>query len=735
MQVLKKTVFSLIGVLLVLTEVKAQCPILPAPVAYEVKEGQLQLPNEITISGKIPKTIKSYLEKELLERFDIKLKSVFKGGVIQCRYNSQLYQANHNEYLLQVGQYIGLDASNESSMFHGVVSLLQLISGEKGNYFIRYCWLMDYPRFSWRGLHLDVSRHFFTVAEVKRYIDLMALYKFNTFHWHLTDDQGWRIEIKKYPKLTEIGAWRDSTVNKHYSTKPRTYTVERYGGFYTQEQIKEVVKYAQDRYITVVPEIELPGHSRAALAAYPQFSCTGKQQGVPGLWGVFDDIYCSKKETIDFLKEILGEVVKLFPGKYIHIGGDEAPKDRWKACAHCQQVIKDNHLKDEHELQSYVIRQMDAFLTAKGKRLIGWDEILEGGLSPNATVMSWRGIEGGIVAATQDHDVVMTPGSHCYFDHYQSDYPGEPLAIGGFTPLEKVYQYEPVPAALEITKEGHVLGAQANLWTEYIPDMKQLEYMTYPRAIALAQVLWCEKKPEYKQFWTVLVRYHLPLLEAKKVNFSRALFQTKMEIRPHEEGVELWFEYPNPEMKPGKRIIKRTPGKEPITFRIPMLGLEVGNLAFNLTQHAALGLPVSFQTEPNSHYNNNKTVALVDGVRGRRPWNGKEWLGFDTSRVVFTIDLLQSSDVRTVQVGMLSDEASWIYLPERVFVSVSEDGIHWNLVMEPEVKEETILTIQQKGRFVKIELESGKMIKEGLPGAGHQPWTFLDEVLIDYQQE
>jgi hexosaminidase len=356
----------------------------------------------------------------------------------------------------------------------------------------------DFPNFQWRGLHLDVSRHFFTVEEIKRFIDLMSYYKFNTFHWHLTDDQGWRIEIKKYPKLTEIGAWRDSTVDNHYTTVPRTYTKARYGGFYTQEQIKDVVAYAEAKYVTIVPEIEMPGHARAALAAYPEYSCTGKAQGVEGLWGIFDDIFCSKPASIQFLKDILDEVIPLFPGQYIHIGGDEAPKTRWHNCPKCQDIMKENHLKDEHELQSYFIRQMDAYVTAKGKKIIGWDEILEGGLSPNAAVMSWRGFDGGLEAAKQGHYVVMTPGSHCYFDHYQGKGKDEPLAIGGYTSLEKVFTFNPIPPDLGPEVSSYILGGQANIWTEYIPAFSKVEYMAYPRAIALSQALWCQEKPKFE---------------------------------------------------------------------------------------------------------------------------------------------------------------------------------------------------------------------------------------------
>lgn len=718
----------------------SQCPILPTPEVYIQYTEYMELEQSLTINDNtLPQNIRLYLEQELWSRFEIKLKTKRSGAELSFLNVFSSNEADPKLYQIHITDKILLQSTTDEGMFYAVNSFLQLIQGEKGHWKIQCCIVKDQPKFSWRGLHLDVSRHFFTVDEVKRYIDLMALYKYNTFHWHLTDDQGWRIEIKKYPKLTEIGAWRDSTVNKHYSTNPRTYTVERYGGFYTQEQIKDVVKYAQDRYITVVPEIEMPGHSRAALAAYPQYSCTGKLQEVPGLWGIFEDIYCSKKESIQFLQDILAEVIELFPGKYIHIGGDEAPKDRWKVCPACQAVITANGLKDEHELQSYFIRQMDEFLTTKGKQLIGWDEILEGGLSPNAAVMSWRGIAGGIEAASQGHDVVMTPGSHCYFDHYQSDNPGEPLAIGGYTPLEKVYQYEPVPKDLELTKHKHILGAQANLWTEYIPDMQQLEYMTYPRAIALAQVLWCTEKPEYAVFWDCLVKHHLSLLTVKKVNFSKALFATKLEVNRHEKGLELLFISPHPDSEPSRQILERDLTEEPRSRRINIhssgVTYPIPDSEFTLLKHSAIGLPVNYQTQPNSHYSHNKEVALVDGIKGRRPWNGKEWMGFDTSRISVTIDLLQSSEVKTVTIGLLDDNGAWIYLPERIFVSVSDDNINWNIVQEQDIKEETKLLLNQKGRYVKVEMESLTKIPEGKPGAGQNPWTFVDEILIDYRHQ
>jgi hexosaminidase len=370
-------------------------------------------------------------------------------------------------------------------------------------------------------MHLDVCRHFFPVEFVKKMIDMLAVYKMNTFHWHLTDDQGWRIEIKKYPKLTEIGAWRDETMVGHYTENDQKFDGTRYGGFYTQEQIKDVVAYAGKRFITVVPEIEMPGHAVAALSAYPEFSCNGGPFKVYTKWGVSDDVYCAgKEETFKFLEDILEEVVALFPGQYIHIGGDECPKTRWKVCPTCQKRMKDEGLKNELELQSYFVKRIERFVASKGKKLIGWDEILEGGLPERATVMSWRGYEGGLEAARSGHDVVMTPGSHCYFDSYQSkDQTKEPLAIGGFLPLKKVYSFNPIPAELTPQEAKHILGAQANLWTEYITSEKQAEYMIFPRICAMAEILWSPKiKQDYRQFLTRLDG-HLKRLQKDNINY------------------------------------------------------------------------------------------------------------------------------------------------------------------------------------------------------------------------
>jgi hexosaminidase len=366
-------------------------------------------------------------------------------------------------------------ASSDAGLFYGLQTLRQLLDANAGRA-LPQVEIDDAPRFSYRGMHLDVVRHFFPVSFVKKYIDLMARYKLNTFHWHLTDDQGWRLQIAQYPKLTEIGGCRKETmVAKNFN--PYIGDNTPVCGFYTQAEAREIVQYARERFITVIPEFEMPGHATAAVAAYPELACTPGPFEVATFWGVFEDIYCPKEETFAFIDNVLGEVTNIFPSRYIHIGGDEVPKKRWQESALAQELMKREGLKDEHELQSYFVRRVEKMLNARDRRLIGWDEILEGGLAPDATVMSWQGMKGGIAAAKERHNVIMTPGSHLYFDHYQGDPKTEPLAIGGDSPLEKVYSFEPVPAELDETEARHILGAQANVWTEYMATSDQVEYM------------------------------------------------------------------------------------------------------------------------------------------------------------------------------------------------------------------------------------------------------------------
>jgi hexosaminidase len=424
--------------------------------------------------------------------------------------------------------YAAITAPTPAGLFYGSQTLLQLLppeifSAEKQE---GIAWkapaveISDSPRFVWRGFMLDVSRHFFTVTEVKQVLDLMALYKLNTFHWHLVDDQGWRIQIKKYPKLTSVGSWRDGIGFGLASNSATAYdTHGRYGGFYTQKQIREVVAYAAARHITVVPEIEMPGHSSAALAAYPQFGCPGVKFSVPLKGGVYTGVYCAGNDaTFGFISNVLAEVAPLFPGKYIHIGGDEVVKSNWMHCAECQLRIKNEGLKGEHELQSYFIGRVEKIVNAQGKSLIGWSEIREGGLAPSAALMDWIG--GGAESAASGHDVVMTPTKYCYFDHYQSTNRGaEPKAIGGYLPLEQVYQFEPVPEKLAPEFHAHVLGGQANLWTEYIPNLRQVEYMMFPRIGALAEVDWSPKETRDWESFKARTALNEKRLDALGINY------------------------------------------------------------------------------------------------------------------------------------------------------------------------------------------------------------------------
>jgi len=507
-----------------LTFAQDKVVIIPKPVSLEMHAGNFNLNAKTTIIAN--KTVQHdaemlnvYLKK--LYGFTLPIKNISSGKNVKNVIILGLLKPEKrkkDEYNLEVkANEINIGGVSNEAIFYGIQTLLQLLPADKptdGNisFEIPQLAINDYPRFQYRGMHLDVGRHFFDVDFVKKYIDLLAYQKYNTFHWHLTEDQGWRIEIKKYPRLTSVGGYRNGTIIGHYPGTGNDDTRE--GGFYTQEQIKDVVKYAKDRYITIIPEIEMPGHASAAIAAYPELSCfpdeptaisdktawSGSRDGkqVQQTWGVFPDVFCPSDYTFTFIENVLDEVIKLFPSKYIHIGGDECPKDYWKRSAFCQKLIKDKNLKDENGLQSYFIHRIEKYLNSKGRSIIGWDEILEGGLAPNATVMSWRGEEGGIEAAKQHHDVIMTPGTYCYFDHSQTKN-DDSLTIGGFLPLDKVYNYEPVPKELEASEAHYVLGAQGNVWTEYMQYPTKIEYMVFPRISALSEVVW---SPKGSKDWT-----------------------------------------------------------------------------------------------------------------------------------------------------------------------------------------------------------------------------------------
>jgi len=460
--------------------------------------------------------------------YPLKVSGRTSGPSIRLRIDKGLGRLGKEGYSVKVkADGVEISAPEKAGLFYGAQTLRQMLPTaifRKGQvdgvkWEIPCGQVEDYPRFAWRGAHLDVCRRFFPKEFVLKYIDLLALHKLNVFHFHLTDDQGWRIEIKRYPKLTQVGGFRKDTMLTY---SPPTYEGKPHGGFYTQDDLGEIVAYAKERFVTVVPEIEMPGHAQAAIAAYPELgNDPSKQLEVGTMWGVIPHVFNAEDSTIEFLQNVLTEVLGIFPSQFIHVGGDECPKDEWKASARAQEKIKKLRLKDEHELQSWFIKQMDTFLTAKGRRLIGWDEILEGGLAPGATVMSWRGEEGGIAAARSGHDVVMAPNQTTYFDHYQGPKETEPHAIGGFTDLRKNYAYEPVPGGLSETEAKHVLGSQFQLWSEYFPHAKHVEYMAFPRACSMAEVLWSPKESRNFDQFMVRLPFHLDRLTALDVNYRR----------------------------------------------------------------------------------------------------------------------------------------------------------------------------------------------------------------------
>ncbi len=497
--------------------------IVPLPASITPGNDQFALEGDVTISAKSEdeKNVAGFLI-EFLKSKNINASVVDRSGTINISTINDATLGDEGYKLSCTKEGIRIEANKGAGLFYGVQSLFQIISADGKS--VAHVEITDQPRFVYRGLHLDVGRHMFPLDFIKKYIDLMSHYKYNTFHWHLTEDQGWRIEIKKYPKLQQVGAYRKETVIGH-ARDSKEYDGQRYGGFYTQDEIKDVIAYAAQRYITIVPEIEMPGHAQAALASYSYLGCTGGPYETATTFGVFDEVFCAGKETtFKFLEDVLDEVVELFPGKYVHIGGDESPKTRWEKCPNCQKRIKSEKLKDEHELQSYFIQRMEKYLNSKGKSIIGWDEILEGGLAPNATVMSWRGEEGGIAAAQQKHNVIMTPGNWVYLDHYQADPATEPMAIGGMTPVSETYGYEPVPAQLSTDETKYILGAQGNVWTEYMKTSDYVEYMVYPRAIALAEVVWSPKDSRNYDSFVTRMKVHRPLMDEWKINYAKHIF-------------------------------------------------------------------------------------------------------------------------------------------------------------------------------------------------------------------
>ncbi len=745
---------------------KNEYNIIPFPSSLTPKEGAFQLNENTIIVNKAVRegqTAAEDLQQRIATSTGYKLALKTEGNkenVIVFELDESIF--NPEAYQLSVTpKQIIIRGKTSNGLFYGVQTLRQLLPDafesaklvEGRNWSVPAVEISDTPRFSYRGMHLDVCRHFFDVATVKRFLDQMAYHKLNRFHWHLTEDQGWRIEIKKYPKLTEIGGYRNGTLVGHYNDQPHKFDGKRYGGFYTQEQIKEVVAYAEERHITVIPEIELPGHAQAALAAYPELACDGDPFEVWQKWGVSDNVFCPTEETFTFLEGVLEEVIDLFPAKYIHIGGDECPKTKWKESAFCQQLMKKEGLKDTHELQSYFIQRIEKFINSKGKSIIGWDEILEGGLAPNATVMSWRGVEGGIEAAKAGHDVIMTPTSHCYFDYYQSDHPDEPLAIGGFLPLEKVYDYEPIPEELNAQEAKRVLGTQANLWTEYIPTVDKLEYMAFPRLSALSEVAWSEKSVRNFDSFVSRLLPHLKRLKTMEIDAANHLYDLKSKIQPTGENVRVELSALAKDAKVRFTTDGSVPTSNSPQYDAPIdvnKSLEIKAQCFlegekigrswqqSIEMHKAAGKKISLTSNPHPKYSGGGNGSIVNGVLGNgERYGDAEWLGFEGTDMEAVIDFGGKETFNEVAFRFFKGEGQWIYLPKWVELLVSEDGKDFKSIAKQGQVEGDTKVVDVKvefdettARFLKVVVRNYGEIPQGRQGGGNRAWLFVDEVRV-----
>lgn len=673
--------------------------------------------------------------------------------------------ANAEGYKLDAdAKQIRIAGASAAGVFYGIQTLrksLPLVNGKASKVSIPAVHIADAPRFAYRGTHLDVSRHFVTADSVRQFIDMLALHNINRFHWHLTDDQGWRIEIKKYPLLTQIGSKRAQTVIGHNSGK---YDGKPYSGFYTQKQIRDIVKYAADRYITIVPEIDLPGHMQAALAAYPDMGCTGGPYEVWQKWGVSDNVLCAGNDkTLTFIDNVLKEITQLFPSKYIHVGGDECPKTQWQKCPKCQARIKALNLeaKDGHSaeerLQSYIITHASNYLKSLGRNTIGWDEILEGGLAEGATVMSWRGESGGIAAAKQHHDVVMTPNSYLYFDYYQSlDKANEPLAIGGYLPLETVYSYEPMPKELTADEARHIIGVQANIWTEYMPTFKQMQYMALPRLAALSEVQWSQPAlKDYNSFTNRLTEF-THLYDRLGYNYAKHLYNVAI----HVDSDNKWREILIHMTTAGNAEIRYTlDGTEPTanstlytcaivlqkSAKIRAAAFRDGKRSSVTSQdisfNKATACPVELLQPTHKNYTYKGGATLTDGLLGDKGFGTGRWLGFSGNDLEAVIDLKQNTDVSSVSLNTCVDKGSWIFDARYIEVSVSADGKSFTKVASkslPALEEQTPDNIytyeltfpQTTTRYVKVTATSEHNIPEWHGGKGKPAFLFVDEISV-----
>ena len=658
--------------------------VIPMPRSVEYHSGNFTISPETkfytNLSAESRQALTDYLEGTSLGSVPFAESATGNNGIELNLCDSSIVTGNE-AYRIEIDKKgVRLSANTETGIFYGLQTLLQLLNNGD-NKTLPALTINDSPRFPYRGLHLDVSRHFFDKEFVKKQLNAMAYFKMNRLHWHLTDGAGWRIEIKKYPRLTSFAAWRPFDKLNDWWVGGRTFCEQddprAVGGYYTQDDIREVVAYAAERHITIIPEIEMPGHSEEVLATYPELSCSGKPY-------VNADFCIGTEKTFEFLENVLLEVIDLFPSEYIHIGGDEASKSSWKTCPRCQKRMADEHLNSVDELQSYMIHRIEKFLNDHGRKIIGWDEIIEGGLSPTATVMSWRGEEGGIKAVKAGNQAIMTPGKYCYLDAFQDAPNTQPMAIGGYLTLEKVYSFEPVPDSLSTKEAELILGVQGNVWTEHIPTPEHYEYMIYPRILALAEIGW---SPSEVKKWD---NFHTRALQA--VNILR------------EQGYN-----PFP--------LEKEIGDKPESYQ--------------KVNHLAIGKKVTYANPYSNHYAAQGEKTLVDGVRGGWMYNDDRWQGFIDCDFDVTIDLGKETDIKQVCAEFIQLKGPYVWLPKQVIISSSVDGEHYETLatvdydISPDIE-----TLQfkefgwegnAKARYIRY-----KALSNGIAGG----WLFTDEIRI-----
>ncbi|GIJ92881.1 beta-hexosaminidase [Capnocytophaga stomatis] len=733
--------------------------IIPKPKNISLSDGYFEFTSKTTFVA--PDTLQN-VAKLLTEKFqkasgwDLKITNEApKSNFVVLEVDKSLPKEGYK--LNSDGEKVTVKASDRNGFIYAMQTIRQLLPNEiestkntEKQWIIPSVSIEDQPQYPWRGLMIDVARHFFPKEYILKTIDRMAMLKLNTFHFHLIDNEGWRIEIKKYPKLTDVGAWRIDQEEKHWNARSTNPPGVKgtYGGFYSQEEIKEIVAYASTRGITVIPEIEMPAHVMSAIAAYPELSCHKRPIGVPsgGVWPI-TDIYCAgQDETFTFLEDVLTEIMTLFPSKYIHIGGDEATHTEWEKCPKCLQRMKEHKLKNAHELQSYFIKRIDNFLVANGRRLVGWDEIIEGGLPPQAVVMNWRGIDIGKKAIEQGHEVVLT--SDCYIDQYQGLPDNEPLAIGGYLPLSKIYNYSLHKDELTEQQQKQILGSQANLWAEYIPNEKHSEYMIFPRLLALAETVWTPKEMKNWDDFMNRVQKSLPRLEIMDINYAKSMYQvsSKIENQGDKVSVTLSSELPKADIRYTLEgdLSKATKYTQPIEIK------ETTNIKatvfFNekpneviysdtIVFHKAVGKKATYNPVYHKSYQGQGDGTLTNIVRGTKNFHDKEWLAWLVDDATIIVDLEENTEIEKVIIGAMENQGSGIYFPTKIELLISADGKNYTKINEINrphasngyavLKDFKFEFEKQKVRFVKLEVQN-----LGHPPKGGDSWMFIDEIQI-----